>query len=403
MSWTNKQTNIRGKSFAWHQFFYQVNYLGSFGCILNDKKCVESNIHWNESFVHPQRCIPVACVSAKSPWAPWGYFVMGLTACRLITLLEHEKIRDEQELLSIPTTRGSLLLQKNNIVPWKERDVFWLSVRSLSDWHCDKRIQGNNPLLFQVYLTSTVPFSNAYCTDAAAKGPQEYPCDYKKETWRVPVRTSVPMEICHATFTWLTFLQDICKHWHAWQAKRQYHAVYVWHFVCWSTTGNVSFHETLQLEIFLMTSSFLPKKTGPWNPKCVHQFYHCLDVSWCHRLASSGFSLEEQEWASRTKSHWVENKHCHCAKTEVLLKIQYNQNVPLPWHCGWFLVICAVATRCNGTKHIRHGGQDSVDSTFSMKIGLNFIHIWSKDFGLVWHCAAGRILFKVHNFGMLGQ
>ncbi len=47
-----------------------------------------------------------------------------------------------------------------------------------------------------------------------------------------------------------------------------------------------------------------------------------------------------------------------------------------------------------GAKHTRHRGQDSVDNTLSMKIGLNFVHIWSKDFGLVQHCAAGRILFK---------
>ncbi len=50
-----------------------------------------------------------------------------------------------------------------------------------------------------------------------------------------------------------------------------------------------------------------------------------------------------------------------------------------------FLVICAWFP--NGYQvaqsTIRHCGQDSVDSTFSMKMELNFVHIWSKDFGLV--------------------
>ncbi len=34
------------------------------------------------------------------------------------------------------------------------------------------------------------------------------------------------------------------------------------------------------------------------------------------------------------------------------------------------------------SKHIRHRGQDSVDSTFSMKMGLNFVHISSKNLWL---------------------
>ncbi len=39
-----------------------------------------------------------------------------------------------------------------------------------------------------------------------------------------------------------------------------------------------------------------------------------------------------------------------------------------------------VPERVPGAKHIRHRRQDPVDSTFSMKMGLNFIHIWSKGF-----------------------
>ncbi len=65
------------------------------------------------------------------------------------------------------------------------------------------------------------------------------------------------------------------------------------------------------------------------------------------------------------------------------------------------LVICTVATHCNSAKHMRHPGQDSVDSTFSMKMLVNCAHIWSVDLVQFQDDAAGAILFKVPSFGIL--
>ncbi len=62
-------------------------------------------------------------------------------------------------------------------------------------------------------------------------------------------------------------------------------------------------------------------------------------------------------------------------------------------------MICAVGvamgTRCNaGAKHVRHGGQDSVDSTFFMKMMVNSVHIWSVDLVHVEEDAREGSLFK---------
>ncbi len=45
-------------------------------------------------------------------------------------------------------------------------------------------------------------------------------------------------------------------------------------------------------------------------------------------------------------------------------------------------------------KHIRHCGQDSVDSTFSMKTMVNSVHIWSVDLVQVKGDSKGSSLFK---------
>ncbi len=58
----------------------------------------------------------------------------------------------------------------------------------------------------------------------------------------------------------------------------------------------------------------------------------------------------------------------------------------------------------NSNCHIpssRHHGQDSVDRTFSMKMLVNCVHIWSVDVVQFQDDAAGAILFKVPDFGIL--
>ncbi len=51
--------------------------------------------------------------------------------------------------------------------------------------------------------------------------------------------------------------------------------------------------------------------------------------------------------------------------------------------------------------HLRHRGQDSVDSTFSMKMLVNCAYIWLVDLVQFQDDAAGAILFKVPSFGIL--
>ncbi len=47
-----------------------------------------------------------------------------------------------------------------------------------------------------------------------------------------------------------------------------------------------------------------------------------------------------------------------------------------------------------GAKHVRHHGQDSVDSTFFMKTMVNSVHIWSVDLVHVEDDVQGSSLFK---------
>ncbi len=61
-------------------------------------------------------------------------------------------------------------------------------------------------------------------------------------------------------------------------------------------------------------------------------------------------------------------------------------------HCSVFSVICAGYR--SSAKHNRHPGQDSVDSTFSMKMLVNCAHIWSVDLVHVEEHVGGRSLFK---------
>ncbi len=68
-----------------------------------------------------------------------------------------------------------------------------------------------------------------------------------------------------------------------------------------------------------------------------------------------------------------------------------------------FLVICAVATRCNGTKHTRHHGQDSVDKSFSKKIVFNSVNSWCTDYFWFKHDVAGRICTTLECWFVMGN
>ncbi len=67
--------------------------------------------------------------------------------------------------------------------------------------------------------------------------------------------------------------------------------------------------------------------------------------------------------------------------------------------CSSFLVICA--GYWSSAKHIRYRGQDSVDTTFSIKMLVNCAHIWPVDLVQFQDDVAGAILFKVPSFGIV--